>query len=350
MRKGLAIAGLACLCLAAALAVGTGALRGGGSPGGAGTRKLEPGVGRLLEDHSQPWWNNHRPPRTKSAIQYMMTPSDDLGARKDPPIYTAQMPLDVASWIHSGGRPPEGHPLGGRPFVLLDVRRRSAFLAESIKGSLNVPGRDLETSLENGELSKLDRRAVVVAFGSRWPHYEVITNLRSPKGFDAVYAMEGLESWKSRGYPVERDDKLAEFLEVTDAEHAAASTAAPPPPVEQDPLTGLEPLALKALMDAGVDMVRVFVGDRKTYEDGHVPGALHIPVPELESKLADVDRNRMVVVICGCCQGKRGGPSEIGVRQLNKLGFKRVMHLDGHMYAWKVAGLPVEHEDPPARK
>lgn len=350
MRKSLAIAGLACLGLAAALAIGTGAFRGGGRPGGVGSRNLEAGVALLLEDRTQPWWNDHRPPRTKSATQYMMTPMDDLGARKDPPIYTAQMPLEVASWLHSGGRPPDGHPLSGRPLILLDVRRRSEFLAESIQGTLNVPARELDSSLETGELSKVDRRAVVVAYGSRWPHYEVVTKLRGPKGFDAVYAMEGLESWKAKGFPVERDEKLAEFLKVTDAERAAAATAAPPAPVEQDSLAGLEPLALKALMDAGVDMLRVFVGDRKTYEDGHVPGAFHIPVPELDRKLADVDRNRMVVVICGCCQGKRGGPSEIGVRQLNKLGFKRVMHLDGHMYAWKVAGLPVEHEDPPARK
>ena len=31
-------------------------------------------------------------------------------------------------------------------------------------------------------------------------------------------------------------------------------------------------------------------------------------------------------------------------------GFRRVMHLDGHMNGWKVAGLPVQTEDPPPRK
>jgi rhodanese-related sulfurtransferase len=351
MHKGLVIAGVVLLGLAAALAVGTGAFRGEGRTPGVGNRGFEVEVTRVLEDRAQPWWNNHRPPKTKAPVQYLMSPSDDLGARKDPPIYTAQMPLNVAAWIASGGRPGDGHPLGGRPLVLLDVRRRSEFIAERIRGCLNVPARDLDQSMETGELSKLDRRSVVVAFGSRWPHFEVVTKLRGPKGFEAVYAMEGLEAWKAAGFPVERDDKLAEFLKVTDAERARppapGAPPPPPPPAEQDDsLAGLDPLALKALMDANVDMLCVFVGDRRTYEDGHVPGAIHVPVPDLDRRLADVDRNKLVVAICGCCQGKRGGPSEIAVRKLGTLGFKRALHLDGHMYAWKAAGLPVELEDP----
>jgi rhodanese-related sulfurtransferase len=228
----------------------------------------------------------------------------------------------------------------------VDVGRRSEFLAEHIKGSLNVPGREIEQSLEAGELSKLDRRTILVAYGSRWPHFEVVSKLHGSKGFDAVYAMEGLEGWKARGFPVERDEKLAHFLKMTESERAPPAV---PPPADPESLAGLDPLALKALLDAGVDMMCIFVGDRRTYEAGHVPGAIHVPVAELDRKLADVDRNRLVAVQCGCCQGKRGGPSEIAVRQLAKLGFKRVLHLDGHMYAWKAAGLPVELEDPRPR-
>jgi rhodanese-related sulfurtransferase len=219
-------------------------------------------------------------------------------------------------------------------------------LAESIKGALNVPAKDFDASLENGELSKLDRKSVVVAFGSRWPHYEIVTKLRGHNGFDIVYAMGGLEDWKAKGAPVERDEKLAQFLKVLEAEKPAP----PPPPVALEPLASVNARSLKTLLDAGTDLTCIFVGDRRTYEDGHVPGAIHVPLATLDKWAADLDRNKTVVMICGCCMGDRGGPSELGVRQMEKLGFKRVLHLDGHMYAWKTAGLPIQTEDPPAKK
>jgi len=353
MVKRMLMVGVIGLGLSVALLYGTEGMRGAAKSHGARARDLvrdlEAEAARLLDDRSKPWWDNHRAPRPKGPTEYKMSPSDDLGARVDPPIYTPPMPLPLAAWIASGGRPRDGHPLAGRPFVLLDVSRRSDFLAEHIKGSVNVPGPEIESSLESGELSKLDRRAVVVAFGSRWPHFEVVSKLRGPKGFEAVYAMEGREGWKSKGYPVELDEKLAHFLKMTESERRPPGSAAPAP---EDPegLPGVDPLALKALLDAGVDMTCVFVGDRRTYEAGHVPGAIYVPVTELEKKFADADRNRLLAVQCGCCQGKRGGPSEIAVRQLNKMGFARVIHLDGHMYAWKAAGLPVELEDPRPRK
>lgn len=341
-----AIMGLVGLGIAAALALGAASHRGNSRPQETAGQAFKAEATRLLEDRTQAWWTHHKPPRAKGPVEYRMAPNDDLGGRKDPPIYTAQMPVEVAAWIASGGKPPEGHPLAGRPFVLLDVRRRSEALAESIKGSLNVPARDFDASLENGELSKLDRKSVVVAFGSRWPHYEIVSKLRGPKGFDIVYAMGGLEAWKAKGAPVERDEKLAQFLKILEAEKPAP----PPPPVELEPLASLNARSLKALLDAGTDLLCLFVGDRRTYEDGHVPGAIHVPLATLDKWAADLDRNKPVVLICGCCQGDRGGPSEMGVRQLEKLGFKRVLHLDGHMFAWKTAGLPIQTEDPPAKK
>lgn len=338
MHKFVAIAGLVGLGLAGAWSLRPGAQEG--------DKARDAEAARLLEDRSQPWWNNHKPPKVKGPSEYRMAPNDDLGAREDPPIYTAQMPVEVAAWIHAGGRPSAGHPLGGRPLVLLDIRRRSQFAAERIAGSLNVPAAELAQSLENGELSRMDKQAVVVLFGSRWPHYEVVSRVKGAKAFDALYAMEGLEAWKKKGNAVERDEKLAQFLKVLEAEKPPT----PPKPPDPEPMAGLNARALKALLDSGVDLLCLFVGDRKTYEDGHVPGAIHVPLHELDKWIADVDRSKPVVLICGCCQGERGGPSELGVRQLEKLGFKRALHLDGHMFAWKTAGLPIQTEDPPPKK
>src|SRR5262245_143553 len=215
MKKVLAMAALG---FVAAWTLGPGAGRGAqGAPAGQ-ERPFEAEARRLLEDRSQAWWSQHRPPQNKAPRAYNMHPNDDPGGREDPPIFTAAMPIEVAAWLHSGGRPAEGNPLSGRPFVLLDVRRRSEFLAENIRGSINIPGRDLDRSLESGELSKMDRRTVLVVYGSKWAHFEIVSKLRGPTGFEAIYAMEGLEAWKAKRAPVDRDDKLAQFLKETEAE------------------------------------------------------------------------------------------------------------------------------------
>src|SRR5688572_8878735 len=315
----------------------------------AGRPQEDGEAAKLLDDRSQPWWNGHRPPKVKGPVSYNMSPSNDLGAREDAPIYTAQMPPKVAAALLAGWKAPEGHPFAGRPVVLLDVRRGVEFLAERIKGTTSSPAVLLEASLENGPLSKMDRKTVMVVFGSRWPHFNVVSGLKAAK-FEAVYAMEGLHGWKAAGLPIERDEKLIEFLKVAEKEPVKGVTEVVPEPPNLPPVPGVDPLALKILMDSGVDLYGLFVGDRSTYEDGHVPGAFHVPVAQLPEKLAKMDRNRLMIVMCGCCQGKRGGPSENALAKLKEMGFTRVLHLDGHMYAWKVAGLPVEHEDPPPRK
>jgi hydroxyacylglutathione hydrolase len=160
--------------------------------------------------------------------------------------------------------------------------------------------------------------------------------------------MEGLDSWRSKGAKVDRDEKLVQFLKETEGERKASAPVPLPP--EPEPLPGMDAKALKKLLDAGVDILCVFAGDRKTYEDGHVPGAHHVPVAAMEKWFADVDKNQLIVVMCGCCMGRNGGMSEAGFKKLEELGFTRVMHLDGHMNGWKVAGLPVQTEDPPPRR
>ena len=183
-------------------------------------RKFDAEAAKLLADRAQPWWNNHKAPKVKTAMEYRMDPSDDLGNRVDPPIYTPQMPVELVAWLYSGGKPAEGHPLAGLNLVLLDLRRRSDYLAEHIKGSLNVPGTEFENSLESGAVSKLDPKSLLIVFGTKWPHFKVVSALR-PKGFVSFYAMEGLEAWKAKGAPVERDEKLAEFLKEIEPERKA---------------------------------------------------------------------------------------------------------------------------------
>lgn len=73
------------------------------------------------------------------------------------------------------------------------------------------------------------------------------------------------------------------------------------------------------------------------FAGGHVPGAVNIPIRELEGRVAEVPQDRPVVVYC-----EVGGRSALAARQLAARGYRNVREMQGSMEAWRAAGLPVE--------
>ncbi len=75
------------------------------------------------------------------------------------------------------------------------------------------------------------------------------------------------------------------------------------------------------------------------YKAGHIPGALHIPFTSAftTSKLDDISTERPMVLYCE--HGPRASLAKLGFRMA---GFKNITYLDGHMSAWRKAGLAVE--------
>lgn len=73
------------------------------------------------------------------------------------------------------------------------------------------------------------------------------------------------------------------------------------------------------------------------WEEGHVPGACHIPLGYLASRSDELDRDRPVIVHCG-----GGTRSAIGVSVLSSLGFKQIQHMPGGMWEYRLSGLPIE--------
>jgi rhodanese-related sulfurtransferase len=83
-----------------------------------------------------------------------------------------------------------------------------------------------------------------------------------------------------------------------------------------------------------------FLLDVRTAEEfaeGHVPGATNIPVGELEAHLAEVPKDRPVVVYC-----RVGGRAALASSRLRERGYTNVSEMQGSMTAWEAARLPVE--------
>ncbi|RNB85785.1 rhodanese-like domain-containing protein [Brevibacillus nitrificans] len=65
------------------------------------------------------------------------------------------------------------------------------------------------------------------------------------------------------------------------------------------------------------------------YEDGHIPGAKLIPLPELPARTNEIDHNREVIFICR--SGNRSGKA---CEYLAQLGYSQMYNMVGGMLAW----------------
>lgn len=70
--------------------------------------------------------------------------------------------------------------------------------------------------------------------------------------------------------------------------------------------------------------------------DGMIPGALHIPMGQLTSRLPEIDRTRPVIVVC-----RSGHRSARVADALIGAGCTAEDTMAGGMLAWERAGLPV---------
>ena len=102
----------------------------------------------------------------------------------------------------------------------------------------------------------------------------------------------------------------------------------------------LEPVPAGDLLErARKGLVTVLdVRPPQEFAAGHVPGAVNIPVHELERRLAELPRRREVVAYC---RGPFGLMSFDAVQLLRAKGLKARRLQDG-MPEWQLAGLPTE--------
>jgi ArsR family transcriptional regulator len=102
----------------------------------------------------------------------------------------------------------------------------------------------------------------------------------------------------------------------------------------------MEPVTRMELMErtrAGLVTV-LDVRPADEFEAGHLPGAVNIPLKELEGRLAELDPSQEIVAYC---RGPYCVLSFEAVASLRARGF-RVRRLEDGLPEWRAAGLPVE--------
>jgi rhodanese-related sulfurtransferase/biotin operon repressor len=104
----------------------------------------------------------------------------------------------------------------------------------------------------------------------------------------------------------------------------------------------LEPVPAKELLDrARKGLVTVLdVRPPEEFAVGHLPGAVNIPIQELEKRLGELPKRKEVIAYC---RGPYCLMSYDAVELLRKRGLK-ARRLEDGLPEWRVAGLPVERE------
>ena len=102
----------------------------------------------------------------------------------------------------------------------------------------------------------------------------------------------------------------------------------------------MEPVSRKELVrrlkDGAVTLLDVRPEDE--FALGHLPGAINIPLKEIEKRLAELPKRREVVAYC---RGPYCVLSFEAVAALRERGFK-VRRLEDGLPEWRAAGLPIE--------
>jgi rhodanese-related sulfurtransferase/rubrerythrin len=107
-----------------------------------------------------------------------------------------------------------------------------------------------------------------------------------------------------------------------------------------DEIKTLAPGEVKALLDKDKkgEFLLLDVRQPEEYKAGHIPGAIFIPLGELDTRQEELERSKKIITYCR--SGRRSMAAAIA---LCGLGFKDVHHLEGGILNWHnetIGGMP----------
>jgi hydroxyacylglutathione hydrolase len=187
--------------------------------------------------------------------------------------------------------------------VVLDTRPEAEFAAGHIPGSVDIPLSGQFASWAGAVLG-LEAELVLVAAD---PDRAVESRMRLARvGIELVsgFLDGGIGAWTQAALPLKQLDQIT----------------------AQD---------LDRLLHENPDVQVADVRRPPEWEDGHIEGAMLLPLNQAAKMAGKLDKSRPVAVHC-----KGGYRSAIASSLLLRAGFKQVLNVKGGFDAWKAAGLP----------
>jgi rhodanese-related sulfurtransferase len=99
---------------------------------------------------------------------------------------------------------------------------------------------------------------------------------------------------------------------------------------------GVSATEAASMIEERKDLQLIDVRTAAEYADGHLAKAKLIPLQEIETRLAEIDKSKPVLLYCR--SGHRSGNA---LKILQGKGFTQAKHVEGGINAWQAVGLPV---------
>jgi rhodanese-related sulfurtransferase len=189
--------------------------------------------------------------------------------------------------------------------VVVDTRPSMQFAVAHVPGSIHIALTGQYASWA-ARILGLDTRLIIV--GEDPGHVRESQMRLARVGVENVvgYLGEGVTGWIKNGFPLEYIPQITvqDFVELREQEGDRIAV-----------LDVREPGEVSA---------------------GAIEGSVRIPLGELQSRVGELDRRKLLVVHC-----KSGYRSSIATSVLRRAGFHDIANLIGGFDAWKTADLPV---------
>jgi hydroxyacylglutathione hydrolase len=195
---------------------------------------------------------------------------------------------------------------------LLDTRHKAEYVVAHIPGSVHLESDD-QLSNRIGFVFPPD--APMILLLNDPSEYERVVYSLARVGYENVigYLSEGLDVWERMGLPIAAGD-----------------------------VKDIEPQELHQLMQScsnGDCPAIVDVREPWEYQQGHVPGAILMPLGQLAGRISELDPEHPVAVICAT-----GSRSQSAAALFGQKGFKNIYNVVGGTSQWMYSGLPLEQE------
>jgi rhodanese-related sulfurtransferase len=197
--------------------------------------------------------------------------------------------------------------------IVVDARSVEEYQEVHIKNAISIPLSKLEKDSSLLPTSK-EARLVFYCNGIKCGKSGKSAKIALENGFRdvSVYA-DGMPVWEEKGYPIYAGPDYDKTVKTS----------------------MIKPTVVKVLLDSAPATITVVdVRDSKEFAEGHVPGAINIPVETFASGSGVLDKGKQIIVYCNS-----GGRSYNAYRKLQKLAYPNIAQM---IFAdWQSEKLPV---------
>lgn len=194
---------------------------------------------------------------------------------------------------------------------LLDMRSKDFYVHAHVPGSVHL---EADAQLSNRIVHVFPPEAPMILLLADPTDYERVAYSLARVGYENVvgYLAEGLDVWERMRLPIASGD-----------------------------IKDIEPNELQNILEhcSGDCPIVVDVREPWEYQQGHVPGAVLMPLGQLSKRIRELNPDHPVAVICAS-----GSRSQSAAAMLGQKGFKTVYNVVGGTGAWMYSGLPLVND------